>query len=413
MKEGEEQGVDPESVRIQLGQDVFEAGKDSCIVTAPVEGDEYSLEVTFTPPGGLEPAAVHSMIVQAGNLSRIVNPPPVHARFMRDERIVFSTIGVGKQNHEIPNRGEADGRTQPPSIAFGVRDSASADGRFRMAHHFALLDANVSHKHTVLFIHRPDKGKAHALLGWTGAVWGFAGMNEDGLTMVATSSDSLNNSLGKAVQTELMNAKLLASGTPVGMLLRKVLSQKKNVEDARGYLKWCDATFGWNFMLGDRFGNMAVVEMDTNILDVQGHGFSSFSPDDEDGNTDAYGNALGSIGPDDLRMASHFQKNVPDIDDYILMFQVRPQRYWSSFYYRSLRTHHTLGEELESRYGDIGLSDMFEVLRSPALVDARDSMNAVVFEPSRQVLHYAMGQVPATSGTFVRFDLGAWLEGER
>ena len=31
-------------------------------------------------------------------------------------------------------------------------------------------------------------------------------------------------------------------------------------------------------------------------------------------------------------------KNVPDIDATILIFDVQPQRYWSSFYYRSLRT---------------------------------------------------------------------------
>ena len=411
LKEGEEQGVDPMSIRIQLGNDVYEAGTDSCISVSAVEGDSNSLEVLFTPPGGLADAAIHSLLIQAGNLSRIVDPPPVHARFMRDERIVFTTAGYGKEAHEIPNRGEPDGRTQPPSIAFGVRDSASADGRIRLAHHFALLDANVSHKHTVLFIHRPEEGKAHAVLGWTGVIWGFAGMNEDGLSMMITSSDSLNNSLAGRVQTDLMNAKLLASGTPVGLILRKVLAGQRSVDDARNYLKWTGATFGWNFLLGDRFGGMAAVEMDANIMGVAAHGFAAFGLDDETGNTDAHGRALGSVGPDDLRIACHYQKNVPDIDDYILIFEVRPQRYWSSFYYRSLRTHHTLGEEISARYGEIGLSEMFQILRTPALVDSRDSMTAVVFEPSKQVLHYALGKVPATDGPFVRFDLGQWLEG--
>jgi hypothetical protein len=36
-------------------------------------------------------------------------------------------------------------------------------------------------------------GKAHAVLGWAGVIFGFSGMNEDGLTFASNPSDSLDN----------------------------------------------------------------------------------------------------------------------------------------------------------------------------------------------------------------------------
>jgi hypothetical protein len=411
LKEGERQGVDPDSIRIQLDDKLYEASHPS--ISTEVLEDETSVEVIFTPPDGLPEASVVALVIQAGNISTITDPPPVHARNMRDERIVFTTTGTGKEAYEIPNRGLPDGRTQPPSLAFGVRGPATDNDQLMLGHHFALLDANVSHKHTVLFIHRPKTGKAHAVLGWTGLIWGFSGMNEDGLAVMTTMSDTLNNPLTSSVRQDITEALLLSSGTPVGMAMRHMLSTTESLEEATDYLKWIESTFGWNLLIGDQSGEMAVVELDSDILDDEDQGYHVYMPDSEEPqNTDEHGQLFASVGPDDIRIASHFQKKVEDIDTFILFFDVRPQRYWSSFYFRSLRTYHSLGEEIADRYGSITLDGMFEILRNPLLVDQRDSMNAVVFEPSKLVLHYAMGQVPATDGSFIRFDLGSYLAGE-
>jgi hypothetical protein len=410
LKEGEKQGVDPESIRIQLDDVLYKAGQAA--ITTRVMEDDGKLEVVFSPPGGFPAAAVVSLVIQAGNLSQITNPPPLHSRNMRDERIVFTTRGAGKGHREVANKGLPDGRSQPPSLAFGVRNSATSDGGTYLGHHFALLDANVSHKHTVLFVHRPDSGKAHAVLGWTGLIWGFAGMNEDGLSVMATMSDTLNNPLTGEVRKDITSALLLSSGTPVGMAMRGLLAKTDTLDEATHYLKWVQSTFGWNLLVGDRFGDMGVVELDSNILEKPNEGYYVYTPDvEQPRNLDSSGEPYASVGPDDLRIASHFRSNAQDIDTYILIFEVRPQRYWSSFYFRSLRAYYTLGEEIASRYGSISLDGMFEILRNPLLVDPRDSMTAVVFEPSKQVLHYGMGQVPATDGSFIRFDLNAFLDG--
>src|SRR5690606_21926185 len=142
----------------------------------------------------LAPGAISSVVVQAGDRKIVEQPPPAHARFMRDERMTFSVKGAGKAPHEIANRGFEDGRTQPPAFAFAARGAATG-GDPLLAQHFALLDANTAHKHTAVFIHQPERGPAFAVVGWAGVIWGFSGLNVRGLAYGCTYSDSLDNSV--------------------------------------------------------------------------------------------------------------------------------------------------------------------------------------------------------------------------
>jgi hypothetical protein len=394
-KAGEYQGMAPESIRIQLGTELYLATVDDCIVTTlSGEKDEF-LEVVFTPPAGLPPGQILSVIVQAHDISEIADPLPVRPRVMRDERFVFTTRGVGLSPEEVPNQGEWDGRSMPPCQGLAVRGSATPDGEVRLAHHFTLLDSNVSHKHTVLFEHQPDDGPAFAVVGWAGLVGGFSGMNADGLTFLVNHSDTLDNPLVGQVKARAMFAKLLSTGTPIGIKGRILVEQAATVPEALALLAAEENTYGWNLLLGDRTGELAAVELDGNLLKQPEGGFQTFTPED----------GVGNVGPDDLRQGTHFQVNVPDIDTRILVFDIQPQYDWSSFYYRSLRAFFILGEEIRSRYGRLDTPGLIEVLRHPDLVDTRESMNAVVFEPQSRRLHYAMGQVPATDSEFVEFDL--------
>jgi len=410
------QGVNPESIRIQLDNTVYSSNPASdeycdCIQTALHGEDDKGLEVIFRPPGGLQSASEVSLILQAGDLAWVGDPPPKHARFMRDERIVFSTKGLGKQPHQIENRGAWDGRSQPPSIGFAVRNSASGDGKLRLAHHFSLLDSNASHKHTVLILHRPDDEKAHVTIGWAGVIWGFSGMNEDGLTYLVNPSDTLNNPLAGQVREQVWMAKLLCTGIPIGLKGRRMLARHSTVAQAQAMLSSEENTFGWNLLIGDRDKNLAAVELDSNVLDDQDDGYQTYGPNSSDSeNLDRYGKLFGSVGPDDLRIGSHYQKNIDDIDTTILVFDVRPQRFWSSFYYRSFRSFSVLGEQIEANYGRIERPEIIEILRTPDLIDTRDSMNAVIYEPQDLKLHFAMGQVPAVDGEFLEYDLEAALE---
>lgn len=399
------EGVDPETVRVQVDDEVIEAG-DPRLQTRSVSGELGTMiEVTLDPDGDLPPAAVVSLLLQAGDLSLVTDPPPSHARFMRDERIVLTTEGYGATPAEVESRGARDGRTQPPSIAFAARGSATADGAVLLAHHYALLDANTSHKHTVLFVHDVDEGIPHVVLGWTGLAWGFSGMNAEGLAYGVNSSDTLDNGMVVDVLAHMGNlsaARLVGRGVPVGLLGRAILSGSTTVDEAVATLADSERTYGWSFLLADRASAILAVELDSDIMGEGDGGLYAYAP--SDGSPAA---ALASVGPDDLRLACHYVANTEDMS---LSF-IRPQRYWSSFYFRSLRAHSILGEHIEGASGALDVASMIETMRDPDLVDPRDSMSAVVFEPETGRLHVAMGQVPATAGEFRPFDITELLEG--
>ncbi len=176
------EGPNPASIRLQLDDTIYEPGNPHITTSKLVERGVLEAVASFLPDGGFPAAAAVSLLVQGGDLSLITDPPPAHARFMRDERITFTTKGYGKAAWEVPNRGREDGRTQPTSISLALRGSATSDGTPLLAQHFALLDTNTSHQHTVLYVQYPDIGQPFAVVGWTGIVGGFSGMNAVGLS---------------------------------------------------------------------------------------------------------------------------------------------------------------------------------------------------------------------------------------
>ena len=411
-KLGERQGVDPQSIRIQLDDTVYRSERDDCVQVQPVPNDSTRVDVVFTPPGGFRPASVVSVIVSAGNLSELTEIPPVHARLMRDERFVITTEGSGLAPTEVDNLGAWDGRSQPPALGVGVRRSATPDGRTRLAHHFALIDANVAHKHGVLFVHHPDEGIPHATLGWAGLVGGFSGMNAQGLTWMGANSDTLNNSLTGQVDTDGFDALIRATGVPILVQGRRLLRDHGDVGSALSWLEQQPQTNGWNLLLGDAEGELAVVELTSDIKD-DGTRFTAFGPGDDGGDTPPDVRRLTdcSAGPDDLRFASHYQRKLPDAKGLVMVFEMKPQRYWSSFWFRSLRAHLMLGEQIARLQGKLDTPTLAGVLSSPGLVDTRDSMNAVIWEPETLQAHIAAGQVPATDGPFVPYELRDALTG--
>ena len=417
-------GVDPTSIRIQLNRQTFLYG-DPGIGTRTAGRNGNQLEVDFQPANGFASASVVSVQIQAGDLTWIDDPPPGHARIMRDERIIFTTQGYGKESWEVENRGEKDERTQPPPLAFALRNSATTEGKVIAAHHFALLDSGTSHKHNALMIRRPTQGKAHAVMGWAGIVYGFSGINSDGLVFMAHISDSLNNSMAGEILRALVEgrfreAKLLASGTMIGIEGRKVLTAASNVQEALDLIGGDPQTFGWNILLAE--GNradkgqqrtIAAVEVDADILHDTDGGFLPYTPDEacaDEANCDSRGRPWASVGPDDLRIAAHYRRNTEDINIGLFGFPIiEPQRFWTSYYFRSNRGFYLLQDQLRAHYGGLDVPLIMQVMRIEDFVDYRDSMNAVIYEPEDMRMHYAAGQVPATDGPFIPFDLSSPL----
>jgi hypothetical protein len=452
--------VDPDALRLVLDGQVFTRA-DAALemeLLAPagdlppaVDPDCYGpLQVTFTPPEGLPPAAEVTLVVQAGDQSPIYSPAPLHARYMRNARIVFTTAGYaartgrGTTPDEVPNRGIWDPTARPPAIAFAASGRATRTRQPLLAHHFALLDSDMVHEHSAVFVHLPDEGHAHVLLSWAGLAWGFAGMNEQGLALAVNYSDSLDNplvggvldvmfepeNLAELLQNPdlvglsrvLADTRLQATGLPVGIAGRELLLHESTTDGALARLYDHGRTYGWNFLLADAAGALLAVETDGASQDpeagtagapVQEDGFAFYGPDPNDpANLDPLGRPWASVGGHDLRTACHFEKNADDMPalDLLGPFSPEDQRHWSTYYFRSLRAFYVLGEQIEQRLGSIDVPGAVAILRTPDLVDSRDSMMAAVFEPAAGIVHWAMGGVPASDQDFVPLDLGAWVE---
>ena len=241
-------------------------------------------------------------------------------------------------------------------------------------------------------------------------------MNQSGLAYAVLPSDTLDNrivgGLLKAVfgGGGLTKAKLLANGVPMFSASRQLLEQSKDVASGAAVWSKLGHIFGWNLLLADASGGLQGVEVDP--------GSVALAPDHET-KTQAYmfgpdsatqaARKLASIGDDDIRIACHFQGNTDDVMTLPLTggAGLAPQRNWSMNYFRSLRVFHGLGDSIKAGYGKFDVKSVQALLADKSLVDTSNSMNAVVFEPSKRRLHAAMGTVPATDSTFEVFTLEA------
>ncbi len=395
-------GVDPESIRIRLDDELFTKGDDGIHIEL-LDERGIRLAVTLSPPGGLPPSAVIAIGVEAGNLIEIHDPPPTRSRIMRQQWIALATEGLDVTADEIPNSGGHDDRFPPPPIAFAAHGNATSDGAMRLAHHFALLDAGTLHRHVVLFTHKPDDGIPHVTVGWTGLVGGFSGMNAEGLVWSVNHSDTLDNPVVQNVRRKL---ELLSGGLPITMLGREVLSRTQDVDAAADLLVEIAPTVGWNHLLAGP-GGLRVVESDGDISG-EGDGHEHvYGP----GAVDDHGRRLAAFTDDDIRIASHYISNADDYESGLLGFDLPPQRYWSPFWSRSLRAFYLLGVHVSDKIGHLDSDAMIGILRTEGLYDPRDSMNAVVYEPEDLRLWLAAGTVPATDAPFEAYDVAEALRG--
>jgi hypothetical protein len=403
-------GINPSSVRVQLVVDgvskVYVTGDAPLQVKPFVLGNgkesPEDLDVIFTPPAGLPKAAVVTLGVQASDDKVLTEPPPAKARTMRLEQLTLSTRGYGKTGPQIRNLGASDGTTQPPSMAFALRGTATADGKPLLGHHFALLDAGTSHKHCVLQIHHPPGAPAFAMVGWAGIIYGFSGLSARGLAVGVTHADTLNNPLVGQVQKDLLAAKLIASGIPIGMAARQVLELDGTALQAEKRLLGQSHTYGWNVLLADAAGGLRAVELTAAAIAGQPAPLG-YGPEAKD----ALGQPLSSVGADDLLATVHFRSLINDLDATVI-FPLRPQRFWMNSFYSSLRTFAGLGKVIGEAYGQWTAEKAKAVLGIPALIDPNDSMQAAVLEPAARRLWVAAGKVPAAKAGFREVVLPKW-----
>lgn len=150
-------------------------------------------------------------------------------------------------------------------------------------------------------------------------------------------------------------------------------------------------------MLADKNGGMEAIEVDSDIFNDGSRGVFSLSTTERD----ADGRRYASTSDDDFVLGSNFVKNVPDITTLMVAGQrIIPQRQWSGFFYRSRRAVDGAKGRVEAGKGRIDAAFLQDLISDPQFVDQSDSMNAVVLDFENLQVRSAMGQVPATAGSF-------------
>ena len=390
-------GVDPATVRLLINGQLFTRDSAEVQMTALNATD---LSVTWTPSAPLPGAITSTLVVQAGDSVVLEVPPPAHASFMRDEELAFTTRGAGLRPRDVRRVRLDDARTRPPPVSVGVRGAMTPLGNTYLAQHFALLDANTAHKHTVAIRHVPDEGPAFVTIGWAGIVYGFAGLSENGVGYACNPSDTLDNSVVGSVLEDVLDigkAKLVAKGTPIGFIGRKVLETATSAASARDLIAATPRVYGWTCMTADAQGGLEAIELDSNVFSDASNGNFPFSPS----SLDALGARYAGSNDDELVLASNFVKNVPDIATLSVAGQrIVPQRNWSGFFFRSRRAQDGLMDRLDAARGQADVPFLQALMADPQFVDQSDSMNAVVLDLGAREVHAAMGAEPATSNPF-------------
>lgn len=396
LKLTDDDGVDPATVRLYLSDRLYTADSPELSFN---ELSATELEVVFAP-ATLTPAMVTTLVVGAGDRKIIETPPPSRASFMRDEELTFTTRGAGLARRDVRRPELTDGRTRPPPVAIGVRNTATVDGAIYLAHHFSLLDANTAHKHTVALRHVPESGPAFVTIGWAGIVYGLSGLSDRGVGYACNPADTLDNSVVGSIFDQvgdLSKAKLIASGLPIGFAGRRVLEQATDATSARTIVSDAARVYGWSCLFGDRNGGMEALEMDSNIFNDASRGLFPILP----GELDATGRRWAGSNDDNLVLGSNFVKNVPDITTLTVAGQrIVPQRQWSGFFNRSRRAADGALGLVTEAHGSIDAEFLQQLIAAPRFVDQSDSMNAVVLDLANLQVRSAMGQVPATDGPF-------------
>ena len=411
LRLSDEDGVDPATVRVLVDGQVFTRETPGLtVVPWPNKNGPSTtdLRVAWKPITPLQQGHTVSFLVQASDLKMVQDPAPPHPHAMRPEQLAMTIAGAGLHRWQVSNHGIADGNSQPPAHAFALRGTATLDGKPLLAHHFSLLDAGVAHDHAVVQIHHPSQGPEFAMIGWAGLIYGLSGMNGRGLALAIDHSDTLNNPLTDRFRLELFQAKLVSAGMPVGLTGRVVLEQAGTVAEAAQILAKLPQTFGWIVLLTDAQGGMAAVEAHSDILKQQPPAVYSADPK-LPGNVDRHGQPWSSVGVDDLEIAAHFRKNADDLE-LSIAFDLRPQRFWSSYFFPSVRVMAGMARAIQKDYGKFDVTRAMAVLREPAMVDRNDSMTATIFQPATGKFYAALGQMPATDAPFDAFQLAPMQE---
>ena len=146
-------------------------------------------------------------------------------------RSPFSSDAAVRPAIRCPQNGEA-----VCCSSFAVWDSATVDGGLLVGHNQDSAEADLFDRYLMVVARRPSEGNAFVSAGPMGMVGVWAGMNEEQVAVLLSSSPSVD---------------VASSGQPPQFLLRQVLEHAGDLTQAKRVLLAADRLYGGNVLLGD------------------------------------------------------------------------------------------------------------------------------------------------------------------
>ncbi|MCM8812097.1 MAG: C45 family peptidase [Candidatus Omnitrophica bacterium] len=167
--------------------------------------------------------------------------PHVPASFLEEMRGLADASGIPLKTlervHALP---ELMATTCAAFAAFG---RATRDGRMV---HIRNLDWAIQsdvQRYAAVFVHHPKNGKRFVSLGWLGFTGVISGINEEGIAVGEIGSETVDQDM---------------KGTPMPFLLRRVLQESEELEEAVEIIRTAERTTGYNYLFSDAQTKRAV-----------------------------------------------------------------------------------------------------------------------------------------------------------
>ncbi len=287
----------------------------------------------------------------------------------------------------------------PPSCSnFACWGKWTTDGRLL---HGRNLDWNIkgdAQDDHVLLVWRPKGGIPFMMVGWAGGVGSVSGMNSKGITIG---------------EMTLPSPDATFDGLPLLLQMRLILEKTDSLDDAVSFLKNCNRTTGWNFIIGD--GKIP----DGRALETDAKYCTDYKPMDSKetdetghwGMEDCVRRTNHPVGMDQLmRLAlafgHKFDIHVETEEDLkALMPVLQTQDSWLRY--------ECLSREIEKQPGAVDIKEAIQILATEPVYSSA-TLHSWVCDPSNNTIYVANAgnnpPVTATDRPFTRVDLTEWFK---
>jgi len=264
--------------------------------------------------------------------------------------------------------------------SFAAFGAATKGGKLFYTHNFDWVKELGIHDRAVCVAYDPDEGQRFCTLGWAGIVYVVTGLNESKISAACIGATS---------------AAEKPYGLPMGLIIRKILQNAHNLDEAEAIVRGSKRLCGFNYVMADGKVPEARV-LETNAEMVAAFRPNQRSKDDPEWMLhvqDALFRADTAMNPAvrDRQTCSRGRPKVPGLES---------PRGCGSYDSR----YKVIGDLLKKHHGQVDMEKAIEIMQTSAMPNA--NMQSFVCNSTDMVFRVAVakGQESAHRRRYIRFD---------